>query len=46
VSAACTQACDLATENDRILVFGSFYTVAAAMQLRAPRVSGAARGKT
>ena len=24
VGAACAQACDLATENDRILVFGSF----------------------
>jgi dihydrofolate synthase/folylpolyglutamate synthase len=35
IAAACTQACDLATENDRILVFGSFYTVAEAMQLRA-----------
>ena len=34
VAAAYTQACDIATENDRILVFGSFYTVAAVMQLR------------
>ena len=34
IAAACTQACDMATENDRIIVFGSFYTVAAAMQVR------------
>jgi len=34
VAAAYAQACDIATENDRILVFGSFYTVAAVMQLR------------
>jgi dihydrofolate synthase/folylpolyglutamate synthase len=34
VAAAYTQACDIATENDRILVFGSFYTVAAVMALR------------
>ncbi|HSC95294.1 MAG TPA: bifunctional tetrahydrofolate synthase/dihydrofolate synthase [Burkholderiales bacterium] len=34
VPAAYTQACDIATENDRILVFGSFYTVAAVMALR------------
>ena len=46
VGAACAQACDLATENDRILVFGSFYTVAAVMQLRAQRGSASARGKT
>ncbi|OGA21982.1 MAG: bifunctional folylpolyglutamate synthase/dihydrofolate synthase [Betaproteobacteria bacterium RIFCSPLOWO2_02_FULL_67_26] len=37
VAAAYAQACDKATENDRILVFGSFYTVAAVMQLRASR---------
>ena len=37
VAAAYLQACDMATENDRILVFGSFYTVAAVMQLRASR---------
>jgi len=37
VAAAYTQACDIATENDRILVFGSFYTVAAVMQLRERR---------
>lgn len=30
---AYTQACDMATENDRIAVFGSFYTVAAVMAL-------------
>jgi dihydrofolate synthase/folylpolyglutamate synthase len=34
IAAAYAQACDIATENDRILVFGSFYTVAAVMQLR------------
>jgi dihydrofolate synthase/folylpolyglutamate synthase len=34
VADAYAQACDIATENDRILVFGSFYTVAAVMQLR------------
>jgi dihydrofolate synthase/folylpolyglutamate synthase len=35
VAAAYAQACDIATENDRILVFGSFYTVATVMRLRA-----------
>ena len=35
IAAAYAQACDMATENDRILVFGSFYTVAAVMQARA-----------
>ena len=40
VGAAYTQACDMATENDRILVFGSFYTVATVMPLRASRGSG------
>jgi dihydrofolate synthase / folylpolyglutamate synthase len=44
MSAACAQACDLATENDKILVFGSFYTVAAMMARRARR--GSALGKT
>ena len=37
VPAAYMQACDMATENDRIVVFGSFYTVAAVMQMRASR---------
>ena len=37
IEAAYLQACDMATENDRIVVFGSFYTVAAVMQLRASR---------
>ena len=37
IAAAYLQACDMATENDRILVFGSFYTVAAVMQFRASR---------
>ncbi|MGH6631246.1 MAG: glutamate ligase domain-containing protein, partial [Burkholderiales bacterium] len=40
VAAAYAQACDMATENDRILVFGSFYTVATVMQLRASRAHG------
>ena len=40
VGAAYTQACDMATENDRILVFGSFYTVATVMPLRASQGSG------
>ncbi|MGZ8265867.1 MAG: bifunctional tetrahydrofolate synthase/dihydrofolate synthase [Burkholderiales bacterium] len=34
VAASYTQACDRAAENDRILVFGSFYTVAAVMAAR------------
>ncbi len=34
VAAAYAQACDMATENDRIVVFGSFYTVAVVMSLR------------
>ena len=34
VPAAYAQACDMAAENDRIVVFGSFYTVAAVMPLR------------
>jgi len=33
VADAFSQACDMATENDRILVFGSFYTVASVMPL-------------
>jgi len=37
VPAAYMQACDMATENDRIVVFGSFFTVAAVMQFRASR---------
>jgi dihydrofolate synthase/folylpolyglutamate synthase len=34
VAAAYMQACDIAAENDRIVVFGSFFTVAAVMHLR------------
>jgi len=34
IAAAYTQACDIAVENDRIVVFGSFFTVAAVMRLR------------
>jgi len=37
VPAAYAQACDMAAENDRIIVFGSFHTVAAVMQQRASR---------
>ena len=33
VTVAYTQACDLATENDRIAVFGSFHTVAEVLAL-------------
>ncbi len=40
VAAAYAQACDMATENDRILVFGSFYTVATVMRIRARRAAG------
>lgn len=35
IADAYAQACDSATQNDRILVFGSFYTVSAAVQARA-----------
>lgn len=35
ITAAYLQACDMAAENDRIAVFGSFYTVAAVMRVRA-----------
>jgi dihydrofolate synthase/folylpolyglutamate synthase len=40
VASAYAQACDQAAENDRILVFGSFYTVATVMQIRARRAAG------
>jgi dihydrofolate synthase/folylpolyglutamate synthase len=46
IAAACVQACDMATENDRILVFGSFYTVAAAMQAREARKASEVSNKT
>ena len=46
VAAAYSQACERATENDRILVFGSFYTVAAVMQVRETRGRPGAAGKT
>lgn len=39
IPAGYAQACELATENDRILVFGSFYTVAAVMRARSTRES-------
>ena len=34
VAAAYAQACDIAAENDKIAVFGSFFTVAAVMRLK------------
>jgi dihydrofolate synthase/folylpolyglutamate synthase len=37
VAAAYMQACDIAAENDRIVVFGSFFTVAAVVRLRESR---------
>jgi dihydrofolate synthase/folylpolyglutamate synthase len=37
LAAAYAQACDAAAGNDKILVFGSFYTVAAAIEARALR---------
>ena len=46
VAAAYTQACDIATENDRIVVFGSFHTVAAVMQLRERQRASPARGNS
>lgn len=39
IADAYAQACDDATQNDRILVFGSFYTVSAAMEAREARRS-------
>jgi dihydrofolate synthase/folylpolyglutamate synthase len=44
VAAAYTQACDIAAENDRIVVFGSFFTVAAVMRLRERRGASASSG--
>jgi dihydrofolate synthase/folylpolyglutamate synthase len=44
VAAAYAQACDIAAENDRILVFGSFYTVAAVMQVRERQRASVAMG--
>jgi len=46
IAAACAQACDMATENDRIIVFGSFYTVAAAMRVREARKAPGTFNKT
>ena len=34
IAAAYLHACEMATEDDKILVFGSFYTVAAVMRVR------------
>jgi dihydrofolate synthase / folylpolyglutamate synthase len=44
VADAYAQACDMATENDRIAVFGSFYTVASVMPLLASRRTARAAG--
>lgn len=41
IAAAYARACDMAAENDKILVFGSFYTVAAVMEARAERTKRA-----
>lgn len=46
VAEAYAQACDKAAGNDRILVFGSFYTVGAIVQLRAEQGTGLAREQT
>ena len=46
ITAAYAQACDRATENDRILVFGSFYTVAAAIRAHEARKSTPGAVKT
>jgi len=43
IATAYSQACDIAMENDRIMVFGSFYTVAAVMQLRERQRASPAR---
>jgi dihydrofolate synthase/folylpolyglutamate synthase len=43
VAAAYAQACDMAAENDRILVFGSFHTVAAVMQQHGRAAAAPAR---
>jgi len=46
IAAAYVRACDMATKNDRIVVFGSFYTVAAVVQCRATQGIRRAAGKT
>jgi dihydrofolate synthase/folylpolyglutamate synthase len=43
VAAAYSQACERAGQNDRIVVFGSFYTVAAVMAARTGLTQGRAR---
>jgi dihydrofolate synthase/folylpolyglutamate synthase len=43
IAKAYAQACDRAAQNDRIVVFGSFYTVAAVMAAR--NTEGSRRGK-
>jgi dihydrofolate synthase/folylpolyglutamate synthase len=44
VASAYAHACGMATEDDKILVFGSFYTVAAVMRVRAARSAHGGRG--
>jgi dihydrofolate synthase/folylpolyglutamate synthase len=44
VAAAYAQACNMAREDDKIVVFGSFYTVAAVMEVRAE--TGSRHGET
>ena len=44
VAAAYAHACEIATEDDKILVFGSFYTVAAVMRARGARGTDGGRG--
>lgn len=46
IAAAYSQACDIAAENDRIVAFGSFYTVAAVMQFQERQRAPAATGGT
>lgn len=46
IAAACVQACDMAKETDRIIIFGSFYTVAAAMRVCEARKAPQAAIKT
>jgi len=46
ITEAYARACDRAAGNDRIVVFGSFYTVGAIVQLRAQQGMGLAREQT
>lgn len=44
IATAYAHACGMATEDDKILVFGSFYTVAAVMRVRAAHGAGGGLG--